>query len=45
MPRTPIRTEDITDSEVTTTKMASTKTKLEALGLTVDEIKDAFGIE
>jgi hypothetical protein len=24
---------------------ASTKTKLEALGLTVDEIKDAFGIE
>ena len=27
------------------TNRASTKTKLEALGLTVDEIKDAFGIE
>jgi hypothetical protein len=27
------------------TNIASTKTKLEALGLTVDEIKDAFGIE
>ena len=27
-----------------TTNIASTKTKLEALGLTVDEIKDAFGI-
>jgi hypothetical protein len=26
-------------------RLASTKTKLEALGLTVDEIKDAFGIE
>ena len=26
------------------TNTASTKTKLEALGLTVDEIKDAFGI-
>ena len=28
-----------------TTNTASAKTKLEALGLTVDEIKDAFGIE
>ena len=27
------------------TNRASTKTKLEALGLTVDEIKEAFGIE
>ena len=27
------------------TNIASTKTKLESLGLTVDEIKDAFGIE
>ena len=27
------------------TNIASVKTKLEALGLTVDEIKDAFGIE
>ena len=27
------------------TNIASTKTKLEALGLTTDEIKDAFGIE
>jgi len=27
-----------------TTNIASVKTKLEALGLTVDEIKDAFGI-
>jgi hypothetical protein len=27
------------------TNISSTKTKLEALGLTVDEIKDAFGIE
>ena len=26
-------------------RLVSTKTKLEALGLTVDEIKDAFGIE
>ena len=27
------------------TNIASVKTKLEALGLTIDEIKDAFGIE
>ena len=34
--------DDAATAKVTNT--ASTKTKLEALGLTVDEIKDAFGI-
>ena len=32
------------DATAKVTNIASTKTKLEALGLTVDEIKDAFGI-
>ena len=34
--------DDAATAEVT--NKASTKTKLEALGLTVDEIKDAFGL-
>ena len=32
------------DAAAKTNRLVSTKTKLEALGLTVDEIKDAFGI-
>ena len=43
--QTELQTAYDNDATAKVTNIASTKTKLEALGLTVDEIKDAFGIE
>ena len=42
--QTELQTAYDNDATAKVTNISSTKTKLEALGLTVDEIKDAFGI-